>query len=572
MKAIKLMSFILVFVMILTCFAACAGSQGEKGEKGDKGDPGIQGEQGLQGEKGEKGDKGDKGDPGIQGEQGLQGEKGEKGDKGDKGDPGIQGEQGLRGEKGDKGEPGEQGEQGVQGEPGEDGRTTEFRDMDGWIQWKYVDEEDSEWKNLYEYGPTINHVYFPVPEGTASAWISTYSSTDNYGLAGAYTIIDRKEFAQGTSIKLTATVNDGYCFEGWYIENECISKELEYEYTVSSHNVNIEARYAFYSLTVTSWTDDNGAAGTYTSMSNKKVVPDTAVELTATVNEGYTFEGWFIDNRCVSNSLTYSYKMTDSNKTVEARYSSYTVNTSSRNNVANVAGTYTNLYNKKVAVGDTVTLVATVNEGYNFEGWYIDDVCVSRSLIYTYTMERRSVEICAKYTNYTVNSLGVAVNAKGEVAGEFAAGTYTKYTYDPISAGTTVTLIATVNDGYNFVGWYVDDACVSTSLEYTFTMGKADVEIEARYIYYVLNTWAEHYSTIGLNGWREFDNSELCISSVYRSKPTSIGEEITVTAFDVEGHIFAGWYVGDTVVCQDKTYTFIMPAGNVDLRAHYEDE
>ncbi len=475
---------------------------------------------------------------------------------------------GIKGDKGDPGEKGAQGIPGVEGEAGEDGRTAEFREKDGWIQWKYVDEGDSEWKNLYEYGPTINHVYFPVPEGTASAWISTYSSTDNYGLAGAYTIIDRKEYAQGTTIHLTATVNEGYQFEGWYIEDECVSDDLECEYIVSSHNVNIEARYAFYSLTVTSWTDDNGAAGTYTSISNKKVIPNTKVALTATVNEGYNFEGWFIDNRCVSNSLSYTYEMTDSNKTVEARYSSYTVNTSSKNNVANVAGTYTSLYNKKIATGDTVALTATVNPGYNFEGWYIDDVCISKTPAFSYTMERSNVEIIAVFSSYTVSTIGISYNASWKADGAFDAGTYTRMSTENVSAGKSVTLTATVNEGYNFVGWFINDTCVEPTLEYTFTMGKENVEIEARYIYYRLTVTGIRIYNYGWNR-TDLENPEMYISPVQTDAKILPGTTVTLTATEMEKHAFLGWRTNDSIVSYEMTYTFTMPAGDFYIYAEY---
>ncbi len=528
------------------------------------------------------------GEPGPQGEKGERGEKGEKGDSGENGltpyigtngnwwigdsDTGVD----ANGNKGDKGDQGETGVKGEQGEPGTDGKTAEFRTQNGWLQWKYTDENDTEWKDLYEYGPTVNNVYFPVPDGVPSATVSTYSYTDNYGLAGTYTAMDDKEFAQGTTVSLTATVNEGYTFEGWYIENECISSELEYQYTVSSHNVDIEARYSCYTLTVISSTDEDGAAGTYTSVTNKKVIPGTKVELTATVNEGYNFDGWFIGDRLASNSLTYSYEMTDRNTTVEARYSSYTVTTSSENNVANVAGTYTSLYNKKVAVGSNVTLTATVNDGYNFEGWYIDDTCVSKELEYSYTMERANVEITARYSSYKINTIGISYNASWEADGAFDAGTYTNMSNTNVSAGESVTLTATVNEGYNFVGWFINDTCVETALEYTFTMGKENVEIEARYIYYRLTTTAKHaYSlydaTNDPGDQYEFDTPELYISTAQWDVKTLPGTSVTVTATEIEGYTFVGWRTWDSILSHEMNYTFTMPADDHTVFAIYRE-
>lgn len=550
MKKIKLLSLLLVCAMLLACFVACAGEPGPQGEKG---------EQGIQGPQGEKGDKGDKGDTGARGPEGEQG---------------IQGPQG---EKGEQGETGANGADGIDGIDGTNGRTPEFRVQDGWLQWKYTDEEETDaWRDLYEYGPTVNNVYIPVPDGVPSSEVSTYSSTDNYGLAGAYTVIAGREFAIGSTVSLSATVNEGYIFEGWYIDDECLSTELEYNYTVSSYDVYIEVRYSYYSLSTYSYTDDEGAAGTYTAKSNEKIIPGTKVELSATVNEGYNFEGWYNDERLVSTALTFTYEMPYSDTYLEARYSSYTVSTSSENNVANVAGTYTSLYNKMVVAGDTVELTATVNEGYTFEGWYIDDTCVSKSLNYSYVMEKKNVEIVAVFNSYTVNTIGISYNASWEADGTFTAGTYTNMSNKNVSAGESVTLTATVNEGYNFVGWFINDTCVETALEYTFTMGKSDVEIEARYIYYRLTITAKYsryydYTVKPSTDWEtyEFSSPELYISAAQWDVKTLPGTSVTVTATEIEGYTFVGWRTWDSIMSHDMTYTFTMPADDHTIYAIY---
>jgi len=330
--------------------------------------------------------------------------------------------------------------------------------------------------------------------------------------------------------------------------------------------VHIEARYSFYTLTVKSITDDSGAAGAFTSMSNEKVIPGASVALTASVNEGYNFEGWYIGGTLISRSKDFSYVMTEKNTVIEARYSSYTVSTRSENNVAGVAGTYTQLNNKKVTVGSEVALTATVNEGYNFEGWYIDDVCVSKELAYTYVMERSNVSICAVYSAYTLTTWGGAKDTWDEYEQGFAAGTYTQYAQQNISAGQTVTLTATVNDGYNFVGWYVNDTLVSTDLEYSFTMGKEDITAQAIYNYYTLFTSAKYDDY----GHMSFENSDIFINEIYNGDKISIGETITVTANDVTGWTFVGWRTYEAILSTQKTYTFNMTSSNLELYAYYE--
>ena len=262
--------------------------------------------------------------------------------------------------------------------------------------------------------------------------------------------------------------------------------------------------------------------------------------------------------------------MQNKSVTIAAIFSSYTLTTMSSTNTGGAAGSFTRYNAKKVSEGEAVVLTATVNNGYNFEGWYIDDICVSRNLTYTYTMEKENTEIEVRYSCYTLSTVGYAVNADGKTEAGFNAGTYTQHSNTKLSVGETVTLTATVNDGYNFVGWYVNDNCVETELEYTYTMEKSHVTIKAIYSYYVLDTCAKKC------GWEgdsydhdEFSNSSLYISPVYDNAKVSIGESITVTAYDIEGYTFISWRTFEAEMTREMTYSFTMPAGDFILYAFY---
>lgn len=399
---------------------------------------------------------------------------------------------GVNGKDGENGINGVDGENGKDGINGKDGRTPEYRAENGWVQWKYTDESDENWRNLYEYAFDLTDPSEPVPDNIPTAIISTTSRSDNYGLAGNYTMFYEKICPVGASIKLTATVNDGYNFDGWYIGNICIDKDLECSYTVENKNVTIEAKYSFYTLT-----------------------------------------------------------------------------TMSNSNVANVAGKFTNYYNQKISIGESVELSTTVNNGYNFEGWYINGVCVSRDLNYTYIMESQNVEIYAEYSSYQLSVIGASYNYKGDKESYFNAGTYTSYAQKNVSQGESITLTATTNDGYNFAGWYVNDVCVSSDSTYTFTMGKENLTIEATYFYYTLSTTAKRDNTKYNDGYPTFESPDLYINTVYDQEKISIGEEITVIAKDIEGYTFTCWSTKDSVLCTDKTYTFVMPSCDVSIYALY---
>lgn len=214
--------------------ASLKGETGAKGEKGDKGD------------KGNRGDKGDTGETGADGKsaydiavelgydgskedwladmKGETGEKGEKGDKGDTGATGATGQTGATGAAGqdaydlavDQGFEGTEeawlaslkGEKGDTGATGNDGRTLEFRAEGNWVQWKYTDEDDATWRNLYEVNST------PAPEGLVRVRYSVGGG--NFEAGVPYTV----DVTAGTYIYLPTPAYDGYAFDGWYLDGE----------------------------------------------------------------------------------------------------------------------------------------------------------------------------------------------------------------------------------------------------------------------------------------------------------------------------------------------------------------
>lgn len=113
---------------------------------------------------------------------------GAKGDKGDTGPQGIQGEKGEKGDKGDK---------------GDIGRTVEFRVEGSWLQWKYSDEDNSAWRNLYETDGT------PAPEDL----LSVRFVLNGGGLVGSSETV---YVTSGISIELPVPEKHGYSFIGWY--------------------------------------------------------------------------------------------------------------------------------------------------------------------------------------------------------------------------------------------------------------------------------------------------------------------------------------------------------------------
>lgn len=393
--------------------------------------------------------------------------------------------------------------------------------------------------------------------------LKTTSKTDEYGNAGTYTEINSK-YSAGENIDLVATVNPGYNFVGWFINDVCVSEDLKYTFTMKSSKVEIEARYNYFTVRTFSNSNAYDMAGTYTVLNNKKASVGEEVKLEATVNAGYNFEGWFINNVCVSEDMTYSFVMKENNVILEARWSYYTVSVYSYTDDHGTAGSFTRMDNVKTSSGETVTLNATVADGYNFEGWYIDDVCVGTELTYQFVMGKAHKSIRAEYSCYTLTTNGYMDKSWNEILTE-NAGTITKYDNKPISNGKKVTLTATLGEGFTFKGWFIAGICVCKDLEYTYTMTKESVVIDALYTYYTVETGAMEF--LGeiepdgrFPGYFDFNEFEDFMGTYTEHHKTlvRVGDTVTLTAAAKAGYEFIGWKRGEVLISTLSTYSFVM--------------
>ena len=140
-------------------------------------------------------------------------------------------------------------------------------------------------------------------------------------------------------------------------------------------------------------------------------------------------------------------------------------------------------------------------------------------------------------TTYTI-STDVTPAGAGTVSG---SGSYTE--------GASVTLTATANSGYRFVGWMEDGQQVSADATYTFT-ANSDHTLTARF---------EKLYTVTV--------SPVEGGTATADKATAAaGETITLTATPSSGYYFVEWkVVSGTVSIQNNKFT--MPAGDVEVQA-----
>ncbi len=205
----------------------------------------------------------------------------------------------------------------------------------------------------------------------------------------------------------------------------------------------------YYSLTVN--TTGNGSV----SPSSGTYADGTVVNLTATPDAGWEFAGWSGDLTGTNNPATITM---DADKTVTATFTriqhTLTVNTTGNGSVSlsPAGGTYDE--------GTTVTLTATPDAGWEFAGWSGDLTGTNNPA--TITMDADKT-VTATFTRIqhtlTVNTIG-----NGSVSLSPVGGTYDE--------GTTVTLTATPDAGWEFAGWSGDLNGVSNPAAITMNTDK----------------------------------------------------------------------------------------------------
>ena len=253
---------------------------------------------------------------------------------------------------------------------------------------------------------------------------------------------------------------------------------------------------------------------------------------------GYTITSWNVsDDRWQNDGLirqnTQFKPICQANK--------YTVN-------LNAQGGQCSSTSATLTYDSSYKLPVPTKTGYVFMGWsaytsggsFVTDDCG-----YSKANWKNAQSGGTLYAIWALGSYEVTARANDETAGVVVGGGTYKY-------GSSVTLSATTNAGYTFVGWYEGEEKLSDDLTYSFTMPAANVTYTAKWIKVdILSENTAKGTVTGLTG---------------AYKP---GDEVTVTAKTNAGYTFVGWYEGEEKLSDDLTYSFTMPAANVTYTAKW---
>lgn len=206
-----------------------------------------------------------------------------------------------------------------------------------------------------------------------------------------------------------------------------------------------------------------------------------------------------------------------------------------------------------VTPGDTVTLTATANEGYEFAYW-VDkngNKVLSKEAGLTLTAYT-DMELEAVFTA-TVENVSVVFKT-ASLFSDQVVDTQT------VAAGSKVTVPDTsiAYAGYTFEGWTADNGA-------TVVAPGEEVTADANVTYIAVYSSVEGYTITVANG--QITNEPASISENRYAKDTLI----TVEANEPEtGKYFVGWYVGEMLISANATYSFWVKT-DMNLEARYAD-
>ena len=133
--------------------------------------------------------------------------------------------------------------------------------------------------------------------------------------AAAYTYGTGK-YLEGTSSSISYSLrNSNYRFSHWTLNGERYSESTSFTYNPSSPQEPSASDE--YKLTLTS---NNDAACTFNRASVTRVKFDNYVTLTANVNQGYEFLGWYKGATLISSNSSFNYLMPAEDVTLEAKF------------------------------------------------------------------------------------------------------------------------------------------------------------------------------------------------------------------------------------------------------------
>ena len=256
-------------------------------------------------------------------------------------------------------------------------------------------------------------------------------------------------YQQGQSCTVHATANTGYTFTNWTENGNVVSTNANYTFTVNG-NRTLVANFQMQSYTITV-TANPANGGTVSGGGTFNYGQSCTV--TATANEGYVFNHWLENGNVVSTQANYTFTVTGNRNLVAIItphvYTIFAVPNPPEGGNTTGEGSYD--------YGQTCTVTAIPNIGYDFINWTEDDNVISTDESYSFIVTGNRMLIA----NFDLKTFEIAASVDPEEAASISgSGTY--------NYGEEVTLTFDRNEDWAFQNWTENGEVVSEEMTYTF--------------------------------------------------------------------------------------------------------
>ncbi|OUO53720.1 hypothetical protein B5F77_05175 [Parabacteroides sp. An277] len=264
------------------------------------------------------------------------------------------------------------------------------------------------WKGEASYDATSRTITLPT-FGTAISislkdLLTFYKVTLSTDLAGGSISANMEEAAEGETVTLTATPDEGYELDEWNVtykngeETVVVTVTEDNTFEMPAADVAVTATFATidYSIEVTQPTE----GGTIVVADDKKTAHvGDEITLIATPDEGFELEAWSVTYGDENTPVTVTdntFEMPAANVTVTATFKLSTYNIT----VTPPTGGTISVSAETANMGDGITLTATPNANYVFSSWSVtygegNTVTVTNN---TFTMPASDVIVSAVFT------------------------------------------------------------------------------------------------------------------------------------------------------------------------------
>ena len=340
-----------------------------------------------------------------------------------------------------------------------------------------------------------------------------------------------------------AVTRNGYTFDGWY-ENEDLSGQACT--VIASGSTGPKTFYAKWTAKTYRVTlETNG--GTIVGSGLTEYTCGQGAELPTNVEKsGYTFAGWYENDRFEGSAVTAISDTEYGDKTYYAKWMSKTYSVTLNTNGGTIkSGNVTNY-----SYGEGAALPTDVEKsGYTFAGWYENEELTGSAATAISNTEYGDKTYYARWTSKTY---GITFNTDG---GTIKGSYVTNYTY-----GEGAVLPTDVEkSGYTFAGWYENEELTGSAAT---AISNTEYGDKTYYAKWTANTYSVK---LHLNGGNLADGvSDITAYTYGNSIELPDRSEIVRS-----GYMFSGWYADEGF--KDGPYTEISStdSGNKEFYARW---